>query len=162
MNNIRFSTKKLAVSGVLAAIYVVITLLLRPISYGQIQVRVAEALAMLPVFGTTPVPGLFVGCLIANFLGGANGVNLVDTIFGSLTTLVAACLTYALRRRPLVAGLPPVALNAVVVGLTLHYTAGLPLLITMLWVGLGQAIAVYGLGLPLMHAIKKLPRNPFE
>ena len=162
MDNIGFSTKRLAVSGMIAALYVVITLLLRPISYGQIQVRVAEALAMLPVFGTIPIPGLFVGCLVANFLGGASGVNLIDTVFGSLTTLVAGCLTYALRRRPWAAGLPPVVLNAVVVGLTLHYTAGLPLLITMLWVGLGQAIAVYGLGLPLIHALKKLPRNPFK
>src|SRR5699024_4299706 len=137
-------------------LYAVVTLLLRPISYGELQVRVSEALTLLPVLTPAAVPGLFVGCLIANVLGSA---TIWDMVFGSLATLAAALITRKLRHKPALAALAPVVLNGVVVGSVLALTLNLPLLVTMLWVALGEAIACYALGLPLLWALKKLPQK---
>lgn len=139
-------------AGLIAAIYAVITILLAPFSYGQIQVRVSEALTILPFFTPAAIPGLFIGCLIANIFG---GLGIVDIVFGSLATLVAAYLAYHLRRSVILLPLPSVLVNAVVVGIILNVLYALPLLASMLWVGLGQMIACYGLGLPLLLALKK-------
>lgn len=156
--NRSFDTRKLAFAGMIAALYAVVTLLLRPISYGEMQVRVSEALTLLPILTPAAVPGLFVGCLIANVLGSA---TIWDMVFGSLATLIAALITRRLRRKPALAALAPVVMNGLVVGLVLHFTLNLPLLATMLWVALGEAVACYALGLPLLWALKKLPEKYF-
>ena len=88
------NTLFLAQSAMIAAIYVVLTVILAPFSYGEVQVRVSEALTILPVFTPAAIPGLFVGCLISNILGGC---ILPDIIFGSIATLLGACFTYLLR-----------------------------------------------------------------
>ena len=85
----------LAVGAAIAAVYAVLTYLLAPISYGAVQFRVAEAMTLLPILMPEAIPGLFVGCLLANLLGGAGPL---DVIFGSLTTLVAAVMTYFLKK----------------------------------------------------------------
>lgn len=156
--NRSFDTRKLAFAGMIAALYAVVTLLLRPISYGEMQVRVSEALTLLPILTPAAVPGLFVGCLIANVLGSA---TIWDMVFGSLATLIAALITRQLRHKPALAALAPVVMNGLVVGLVLHFTLNLPLLATMLWVALGEAVACYALGLPLLWALKKLPEKYF-
>ena len=149
-------TRFLTQAAIIAALYAALTLLLQPISgfQGNFQLRVSEALTLLPIFTPAAVPGLFVGCLIANLLGGA---TILDVVFGSLATLLAACLTRRLRHSPPLAALPPVAVNMAVVGLTLSLTLELPLLPTMGWVGLGQLLACYGLGLPLGWALRRAP-----
>ena len=83
-------------SAMIAAIYVVLTIVFAPISFGQIQFRIAEALTILPAFTPAAIPGLFVGCLIGNILGGA---ILPDIIVGSMATLLGAIFTYLLRNR---------------------------------------------------------------
>lgn len=140
--------------AVIAAIYAVLTLLLMPISYGVMQVRVAEALCVLPIFTPAAVPGLFVGCFIANVLG-PNGI--IDTVLGSLATLLAAYLTYKLRGQVLLALLPPVLINGLVIGSMLFYiySVPLPLWSCILWVALGQGLACYGMGLPLYKYLGK-------
>ena len=140
--------------AVIAAIYAVLTLLLMPISYGVMQVRVAEALCVLPVFTPAAVPGLFVGCFIANVLG-PNGI--VDTVLGSLATLGGAFLTYRLRAHIGLALLPPVLINGLVIGAMLFYVYAvpLPLWACMLWVALGEGLACYGIGLPLYKYLGK-------
>lgn len=145
------NSKKLVRMALIAAIYAVITIVMAPFSYGPIQVRVSEALTILPFIFPESVLGLFIGCFIANIYG---NYGIIDIVFGSLATLVAAYLT---RKMPhwLLAPLPPVLINAVVVGLMLHYVAGFPLLATMGWVGLGQVLACYVLGLPLLYVLKK-------
>ncbi len=148
-----FSPKGLALSAAIAAVYAVLTYVLAPISYGAVQFRVAEALTLLPILIPQAIPGLFVGCLLANLLG---GFGPADIIFGSLATLVAAILTYLLRKNRYVAALPPVIVNAVVVGIMLHVVAGFELWATMGYVALGQAGAVYILGLPLLKAVEKI------
>lgn len=139
-------------AGLIAAIYAVLTILFAPISYGQIQVRVSEALTILPFFTPAAIPGLFIGCLVANIYG---GLGLIDIVFGSLATLLAAYLAFRLRKSVYLLPLPSVIVNALVIGIILHVLYELPLVVSMLWVGLGQMIACYGLGLPLLFALKK-------
>lgn len=107
------NTLFLAQSAMIAAIYVVLTVILAPFSYGEVQVRVSEALTILPVFTPAAIPGLFVGCLISNILGGC---ILPDIIFGSIATLLGACFTYLLRNRnKFLAPLPPIISNILIV-----------------------------------------------
>ena len=88
--NVTFLTQ----SAMIAAIYVVLTVVFAPFSFGEVQVRVSEMLTILPIFTPAAIPGLFVGCLIGNILGGA---VLPDIIFGSLATLIGAVCTWKLR-----------------------------------------------------------------
>ncbi|MEA5068259.1 MAG: QueT transporter family protein [Christensenellaceae bacterium] len=150
-----FIPRMLTPAAVIAAIYAAVALLLAPISgfQGNFQLRVSEALTILPVLTPAAVPGLFVGCLTANLLGGATAL---DVIFGSLATLIAALLTRRLRARPVLAALPPVAVNMLVVGLVLSLSYNTPFLLNAMWVGLGQLGACYALGLPLLWALRKV------
>lgn len=143
------STRFLTQAGLIAAIYVVLTLAFRPISFGEVQVRIAEALTILPFFTPAAIPGLFVGCLLGNFLGGA---IVYDIIFGSLASLLSAVLVYALRRHKYLVPIPPIVVNAIAVGIILRYAYAVPLPLAslMFFVGIGQTIACYGLGLPLL------------
>lgn len=149
--NVTFLTQ----AAMIAAIYVVLTLLFRPVSFGEIQVRISEALTILPLFTPAAVPGVFAGCLIANIIGG--GI-LPDIIFGSLATLIGAVLTYRLRERtPFLAPLPPIAANTVVVPFVLFYGYGvnLPIVFMMLTVGIGEVLSCGVLGLLLYTALKR-------
>lgn len=152
------NTKFIVQAAIIGALYATLTILLAPISYGQLQVRVAEALTILPVFTPAAIPGLFIGCIVANLYG---GYGIVDIVFGSLATLVAAYLTHKVSKRFL-APLPPVIINAIVVGFILYYVSHLPLVITIVWVGLGEAIACYGLGYPLMLILDKYKTRIFR
>ncbi len=148
--NVRYSTY----AAVLAAVYTAITALLAPISMGAVQCRISEALTALPMLSASSVPGLFVGCLLSNvFFSG----NIYDIVFGSLTTLVAAILTRKFKAKPFLAMTFPVLLNAVVVGgyIGLFLDNSMAVWLCMLTVGLGQAVACYGLGLPLYALLKK-------
>lgn len=163
MKIINARTRFLARAGIIAALYAATTIFLAPISYGAVQCRVSEALTLLPMLTPAAVPGLFLGCLIANLLG--SGVW-YDVIFGSLTTLAAALLTRRLKDKPFLASLPPVILNGLIVGGVVYfayeYTPGAPvsaaqLLLTMGSVALGEAVACCVLGVILMKALRKLP-----
>ena len=77
-------------AAMIAAIYVVLTYVFAPFSFGEVQIRIAEALTILPVFTPAAIPGLFIGCLVGNILGGA---ILPDIIFGSIATLIGAIFT---------------------------------------------------------------------
>lgn len=144
-------------SAMIAAIYVVLTVLFAPFGFGQIQVRIAEALTILPYFTPAAIPGLFIGCLIGNIIGGA---IIPDIIFGSLATLIGACFTYLLRKRSKFwAPVPPILANTVVVPLVLYYAYGLnlPIPFMMLTVGIGEIISCGVLGMILFSAVKKMP-----
>jgi uncharacterized membrane protein len=156
MNN-KNKVRHLVLSAFIGSLYAALTITLAPISYGQIQVRIAEALTILPFFSYFPIAGLFIGCIIANLVG---GYGILDIVFGSSATLLAGILTYyigksSLKFKKYLAPLPPVVINAVVVGLILNYTLHLPLIMSMLWVGLGEALSCYVLGLMLMTLIEK-------
>ena len=152
------TTRSLCVSAVIAALYAALTLLLYPISYGNIQCRVSEALTLLPMILPASIPGLFVGCLLANLLGGA---TVWDIVFGSLATLIAAIGTYVLRKKPLLAALCPVIANGVIVGAVLSFVWGLPLALTMAEVAIGEVGAVI-IGFVMLAAIGKIDLSRFQ
>jgi uncharacterized membrane protein len=152
----KFDLRFVLRAAVIAALYAAITMLLAPISFGPVQFRVSEALTLLPILTPAAVPGLFIGCLAANLLGSATAL---DVVFGSLATLAAAVLTRRFRDRPILAALPPVAVNAFVVGAVLAYAFNLPFWLMALQVGAGQLVVCYILGLPLYYTLRRLPRN---
>ena len=150
--------KTLTRAAVIAALYAALTLLLAPISYGAMQVRVSEGLTLLPALFPEAAPALFVGCLLANLLGGS---ALPDIVLGSLTTLVAALLTRRLRGNRLLAALPPVVLNGLIVGALVHllYTPEIPMALCMLYVAVGEAIACYVVGFLVLAAVRRVPER---
>ena len=148
---LNFKVRDVAYGGVIAALYVAVTILFAPISYGEIQLRVSEALTLLPFYMPATVPALFVGCLIANFIG---GFGLWDVVFGSGATLLAAWLSSKAPNLWL-AAIPPVVVNMFVIGALLHFIIDVPFLWTALYVGLGQAAACFALGVPLMKVLEK-------
>ena len=107
------TTRSLCLSAIIAALYAALTMALPVLSYGAWQCRLSEALTLLPLVLPQAVPGLFVGCLVANLL---SPVGVWDVVFGSLATLLAAVGTYALRDRPLLAAACPVVSNGLIVG----------------------------------------------
>ena len=153
MNNIK--TGALTRAAIIAALYAALTLLLAPISYGEVQIRFSEALTILPVLLPEAVPALAVGCLLANILGGC---TIFDIVFGTLATLLAALCTRALRKNVLLASAMPVLFNGVIVGAVVHYcyapVVALPL--CMLFVALGEAVVVAVLGTLLIKALPKI------
>lgn len=165
------NVKTLTVSALIAAMYCALTLALPFMTFGPIQCRLSEALTILPVFTPAAVPGLIVGCLISNTVGLATGANVAgvwDILIGTIATGAAALCTRGLRnvkwgRLPVLATLPPVLFNALLVGgeLTWVLYGGLYwdiLTMNILWVGLGQLIACLGGGLLLFLAVDKTPR----
>ena len=156
------SVRKLARCGVVAAIYVVLCLALQPLSYGAVQVRVAEALCLLPVFGTEYILGVVLGCFLANLLGS----TVVDVVFGTLATLLACLVTYKLRDirvkgLAIPASLPPVVFNMIIVGafeITFFFSDGAPTAMLAVFnavtVGIGELISCTILGVALVKLIE--------
>ncbi len=145
------TTRSLCLSAVIAALYAALTILLAPISYGSIQLRLSEIMTLLPMFLPPAIPGLFVGCLIANLYTGM----LTDVIFGSLATLLAAVGTYAFRKKPILAAACPVVVNGVVVGSVLAKSFSLPVWLSMGQIALGEAGAVL-LGFLMLDALRRV------
>ena len=148
--------------AMIAALYTAVSLLLAPLSYGAVQVRIAEALTLLPVFSPDAIIGVTLGCLLTNLLGSSP----FDAVFGTLATLIAALLTWKLRQirwrsLPVASALMPVLVNAVVVGaeITFFFTdvpvTGAVLAFNMITVGLGEVISCMVLGLLLVRGIEK-------
>lgn len=159
-------TKRFANIAMIAAIYTVLTLVLAPISYGNLQVRISEALTMLPLIYSPSIYGVTLGCFLSNLIGAMTGVNptgYIDAIVGTLATFLAAYCTYKLKDKkfghyPILAMLMPVVFNFVFVGAELGYLFMpdnflLGTLINGAWVALGEVIAVI-LGYILVTALK--------
>ena len=104
-------TRALARGAIIAALYTALTVLLAPLSYGEVQIRFSEAFTLLPILMPEAVPALLVGCLLANILGGC---TIFDIVFGSLATLLAALCTRRLREKFWLAALMPVLFNGVI------------------------------------------------
>lgn len=152
MKKINFLTQ----AAMIAALYVVLTLAINAfgLASGAIQVRVSEALTILPYFTPAAIPGLFIGCLLSNTI---TGCALFDIIFGSIATLLGAVGTYLLRRHKWLAPVPPIIANTIIVPFVLSYVYGTPGTIPylMLTVGIGEVISCGVLGLVLLFALNK-------
>lgn len=149
--------------AVIAALYAALTFII-PWSSGLIQLRVSEALCVLPFYMPEATAGLFIGCLIGNLLAGCIPI---DIAFGSLATLVAALVTAYIAKKggsKWLLPLPSVVINALVVGAVLcyGYGVGVPYYLCATYVFIGQALSCYGLGMPLFFALKKLPANLYK
>ena len=148
----------LAVGGMTAALYVVLTILAAQfnLASGAIQVRFSEALTIMPVFTAAAVPGLAVGCVLANLL---TGCAAWDVVFGSLATLIGAVGTRLLKNKPLLAWIPPVLSNMAIIPVILIKVYQVPdaWWFLVLTVGAGEVISCGLLGLLLWRALKNVP-----
>lgn len=158
------TTRDLAVAAVIAGAYAGLTLALTPLSFGPVQVRVAEAMCVLPLLFPQAVAGLTAGCFLANLIGLALGGTVPpDLAVGTLATLFAALLTLRCRRDWLAPAFS-VVLNGVLVGgmitlCTLTREAWLTgFALNALTVAGGEVIAAYGLGIPLLTVFRRNPR----
>lgn len=157
--NLRFLCR----GALVAALYVVLTWLcaLVGLDKGVIQMRLSEALCVLPAFTGAAVPGLFVGCLLANLLTGS---ALPDVVFGSLATLIGALGAYFLRRRKWLVPLPTVLANTLIIPFVLRFAYGVEGSIPyfMLTVGAGEVISAYICGMLLYAALERRAANLFK
>ena len=160
------TTKMVAFGGMIAALYVVLTMLAAALGLasGAIQVRISEALTILPVFTVAAVPGLTIGCVLANLI---TGCAAWDVVFGSLATLIGAVGTRLLRKKPLLAWIPPVISNMAIVPIVLMKVYGVDnvevfgsvfagkslWIMLVVTVGIGEIIACGMLGLLLYKAM---------
>ena len=153
MKTINSKVVFIAQGAIIVAIYVAVTTAFAPISFGLFQIRISEALTLLPVLTPAAIPGLFIGAMLSNI-----PMGIIDVIFGSLATLIAAIITYSIREKSRwLAPLPPILVNALIIPFVIRYGHGAyaPIPFMMLTVGFGQVIACGVLGLPLLRAIEK-------
>lgn len=138
--------------GFIAAIYVILVWVLQPVSFSFVQFRAAEALTLLPMLMPEAIGGLYVGVLLANFLG---GLGPWDVFGGSLVTLLAAYLTWRFRTKPWIAYASPIILNAFLISLYLKFIYQLPYWLMVISIGLSEAVVVLALGIPLVRFLAK-------
>ncbi len=153
------NTLKLVTGGLIAALYVVLTVFAAQfnLASGAIQVRFSEALTIMPVFTAAAVPGLAVGCVLANLL---TGCAAWDVIFGSLATLIGAVGTRLLKDKPLLAWIPPVLSNMAIIPIILIKVYAVPdaWWFLVLTIGAGEIISCGLLGLLLWRSLKNIPQ----
>ena len=154
----RFTVRMIAENSIIAALYVVLTLLVPALSFGPIQCRFSEALVLLCFWRPDITIGLTIGCLISNGIGAALGVNFaIDMVFGTLATLISCLLISFFSKRLFIAWIWPVLFNAVIVGTELYLLGvmgDLTLWQNILYVGIGETIAMaagYALWVILAH-----------
>ena len=142
-------------AAMVAAIYVVLTYIVNMtgLANGVIQIRLSEALCVLPAFMPAAVPGLFIGCLISNLICGA---VIWDVIFGSLATLIGAVITYLIRKKSKwLLPVPAILSNTIVIPILLTYAYGVPdaIWFSAITVFLGEFISCGFLGMLLYHSL---------
>ena len=152
MKEKKFNAKFMAQGAIIAALYAALTILFAPISYGAVQVRMSEAFTILPLFTPAAIPGLFIGCLLANILGGA---IVWDIIFGSIATLIGAALGYLLRFNRWLVPIPTIVSNSVIIPFILKYgyAIDMPIGLLIVYIAIGEIIGCYLLGELLGSAI---------
>ncbi len=151
-------------AALIAAVYTALTLFAGCIGLagGAIQLRFSEALTILPFFTPAAVPGLFIGCVLSNIL---TGCVIWDIIFGSLATLIGAVFTRLLRKKHyLLAPLPPIIANTLIIPFILSYAYGAPesIYALMLTVGIGEILSCGVLGILLMKGIEPVKNRLFN
>ena len=149
-------------AALIAALYVVLTMISNALGLAsmQIQVRFSEALTILPYFTPAAIPGVFIGCLLSNLLAGG---ALLDIIFGSLATLLAAVFTYLLRKWKWLAPVPPIVSNTLIIPFVLKYAYGItPVWLSFITVCAGEIISAGILGMLLIFTLAKYKRQIFN
>ena len=152
MNKQRKSLKLLTINAAIAAIYFVLTVMLEPFSYGQIQFRVSEILMVLVLINFKVAPGIVLGCFTANFF---SPLGIWDVVFGTLATVLCLSLMFVLKRNIFVALLAPTLVGSVVVAVMLNLILGLPFLETFIYVAVGEGVVLYVVGIPFYYLVQK-------
>lgn len=156
-------TKMITEGAMISALYILLTMLARifGLDSGAIQLRISEALCVLPCFTPSAIGGLFVGCFLSNILAGA---VIWDVIFGSLATLIGAVFTYKLRGNPVIATIPPILSNTLIISLVLSYAYHLDgaLWYFMLTVGIGEILSCGVLGIFLYTILNRYKKYLFK
>ncbi|MBQ9734498.1 MAG: QueT transporter family protein [Clostridia bacterium] len=157
------NTKKLARAGIIASLYVILSLITFPVASGAIQFRLSEALCVLPLIFIEAVPALFIGCALSNLI---TGCAIFDIIFGSIITLVASVATYAVGRiikntplKIIAGGIFPVTLNAFLLPLIWIWCYGAleyMYILQATFLVVSQSVSIYALGTPLYLSTVKL------
>ncbi len=151
-------TRKITKASLIAGLYIILVLIQIPmgsLSFGPIQFRLAEGLVLLPLVESAAVPGLFIGCLISNLLlAGFSAFGMVDIVFGSLVTLLAAYLTSRAKNKFL-GSLPPIVLNGFIVSIWVSYFTKIPYWLTVAGIISGEAASVLLLGNIVLYAYEK-------
>lgn len=159
----KHSTRYLTRAAIIAAVYALLTVIFQPISFGAVQFRASEAITLLPVLFPEAVSGLFVGCLMANLLGGGIWY---DVALGSIATLLAGLCARKFHSRPLLAAAMPVVFNGLIVGPVVYFAyvrpGGTPINWALLYssigtVALGEAVVCYVPGLLMLKLMRRLP-----
>ncbi len=159
----KLSTKKLARSGVIASLYVVLSLVTFPVASGSIQFRLSEGLTLLPLFMVESIPALFIGCMLSNLL---TGCVFFDVILGSVITLTAGIFTYLVGKvikttwlKITVGGIFPIVLNAFLLPIIWYFCYGqleFLYIVQVAFLLISQSVSVYAVGTPILFLIKKL------
>lgn len=149
-------------AAIIAAIYVVLVLIFHSVSYGPIQSRVAEALTILPYFTPAAIPGVTIGCLISNLL--SPGLHILDIVFGTLASFIAAILSYRFRRYKLLVPVPPIIVNVLIIPWVLRYAYGIPdsIPFLMMTVGAGQILTAGIMGTVLLFSLDRVKHVIFR
>ena len=153
-------TRSLVHGALIASIYVVLTIAFRPISFGPIQFRISEALCVLPFFTAAAIPGVTIGCLISNMIGGA---VLMDVVFGTLATLIGAIGSRLLRGNRYLVSIPPILSNTLIIPWVLKYAYGSEDLVwyMMITIGIGEILAIGVLGQCLVSVLARCRKMIF-
>ncbi len=149
-----FSARRITSIGVVAAIYVVVTLLCSNFAYGQVQFRISEMLMLLCFYNKDYIISMVLGCFLANIF---SSLGAVDLVFGTSATLIAAVLMYVCRKKTnlFVSSLFPVVSNALIVGAELKLVLGLPFWVNAAYVALGELVCVTVLGVIVFKALER-------
>ena len=159
-------TKKLARAGIIASLYVILSLITFPVASGAIQFRLSEALCILPLLFIEAVPALFIGCALSNLI---TGCAIFDVIFGSVITLTAAAITFIFGKiiknlpiKIILGGFFPVVLNAFLLPLIWVWCYGAleyMYLLQATFLIVSQSVSIYALGTPLYLAVDKFKKK---
>ena len=152
----KIDSQIIARNSVFMAAYIALCIIFQPISYGEVQVRIAEALCILPIFDKYSVYSITLACMISNLIGGG---NLVDIIFGSLATFVGLfAIRFIKSNNFFLKMLPTIISNAIIIPFVLRYGYGLtnmPIYLSAMWIALGEIISIYIIGYIFYQAIMK-------
>lgn len=155
------NTRYLTKASIIAAIYVILVIIqllpfpLATLTFGPVQLRLAEGLALLPLVEAAAIPGLFVGCILANLLlAPISGFGLIDIVGGSLVTLLAAFLTSKMKNK-ITGIIPPVLLNGLIVSIWVSYFTKVPYIYTVLGIGGGELLSVAIFGSVILYVYDK-------
>jgi uncharacterized membrane protein len=161
MNQKKLSTTFLTEAAIIAALYTVLVIIFQFSSFGPIQFRIAEALTVLPYFTAAAIPGVTIGCILSGYLSGA---AVLDIVFGSLASLIAAVLSYLLRRYKFLVPIPPIVINAIVIPWVLRFAYGevQPIPLLTLSIGAGEFVSAGIIGIILLLALDRVKHVIFR